>query len=217
MGFKSISYVAAIVVGIGTYAGVSYIMPEPSADPMPVAAAVPMAEVVPLLQHTTQSIDISAPRISTGRRKLLAGMLTQIAQEVFTERGHQEYWIALIGVESRYESSSKSSAGAVGLGQLIPKFATGFGTTCGLTEITASDVTDDYTNAFLSACQFRALIEQFGGNIPLALCGYNAGANSSSIKRLQSGASPVEETSGYISKVWTSKEKTSATTPSTTK
>ncbi len=210
MGFKDYKYIAAGIIAVAGISGLILLpadvqpsVPEPIAEPAPVTVDVP------LLVHTTKSIDISAPRISAGRRKLLAGMLTQIAEQTFTDRTHQEFWIALIGVESRYESSSKSSAGAVGLGQLIPKFATGFGASCGLAEITAADVTDDYTNAFLSACQFKTLIEQFDGSIPLALAAYNSGSASNSVKNLKAGGVPVTETAGYLSKVWTSKEQVS--------
>ncbi len=208
MGFKDYSYIAAGVVAVAGISGL-ILLPADVAPVEQVAPAAPIVEVVPLLDHTTKSIDLAAPRISAGRRKLLAGMLTQIATEMFTERRHQEFWIALIGVESRYESGAKSSAGAVGLGQLIPKFATGFGASCGLAEITAADIADDYTNAFLSACQFKTLIEQFDGNIPLALAGYNSGSASSSVKNLKAGGVPVTETAGYLSKVWTSKEQVS--------
>jgi soluble lytic murein transglycosylase-like protein len=133
-------------------------------------------------------------------KKFIANMIAHIAEEVFQDRRHQEFWIALLGVESAYVGTAKSSAGAVGLGQLIPTFANDFGKDCDVPEVTADDLRDDYTNAYLSACYFRTLISANEGNIALALASYNAGQASASVKRLKAGASPVPETAGYVAK-----------------
>ncbi len=170
------------------------------AEPIRVPAAVP------LIQHAERSIDAAAPKITAGRRKLLAKLVAATAEETFTSREHQEYWIALLGVESAFNSAARSPVGAVGLGQLMPAYAADFGKSCGLEGITAADVNDDFTNVHLSACYFRDLIAQQGGSIPLALISYNAGANSPSIKRAKNGGAPAEEPSAYVTKVWISKD-----------
>jgi soluble lytic murein transglycosylase-like protein len=132
-------------------------------------------------------------------------MVAHVAAQVFTERSHQEFWIALLGVESRYESSARSPAGAVGLGQLMPQFAKDFGAACGLPDVSEKDLTDDFTNALLSACYFKSLIDSHDRSIPMALVAYNAGAYSKSLERAKAGGSPVEETSAYVTRIWIKK------------
>jgi len=207
MGNKYYAAIAGVLIGCG---------PKPTTNTADVTPAVTMALAVPatptpLLDTVTKSIAISAPHLSEGRRKLLAGMLTHIAGEVFDSRTHQDFWVALVGVESRYEGTARSPAGAVGLGQLLPKFATGFAQSCGLPEITAADVGDDYTNAYISACVFKGLIAANDGSITLAMVGYNAGQASKSMVNVKRGGNPVEETSGYVTRIHAKQEQNGAT------
>lgn len=133
-------------------------------------------------------------------------MIAGIANEVFKEREHKEYWIALLGVESGFDNRAKSHAGAVGIGQLMPAYRADFGKGCGITEVDKEDLQDTYTNAYLSACYFRTLIEETG-SIPLASCAYNAGLNSTDLKRAMSGIAPGQEPSAYVTKIWIAKER----------
>src|SRR5690606_29235068 len=135
------------------------------------------------------------------RRVMLANMLTGIAEQVFDNRNHQEFWLSLVGVESGYIGTAKSSKGAMGLGQLMPQYRADFGKSCGMTEVDVTDLNDDFTNAYLSACYFKELIKTHG-TVPLACVAYNAGGNSISIKRLKAGAAPVEEAAGHATKIW---------------
>lgn len=165
-------------------------------------APAPSQSPQPLLEYAAAAVERSAPKLSPVRKKLIAQLVTAIAENSFQDRFHQEIWIALLGVESRFQGAAKSGAGAVGLGQLIPKYRQDFGKSCGLTEVDAVDLTDDYTNATLSACYFRDLIQQNGGNVPLALVSYNAGIYSPSLKNVKQGGSAVHETANYVTKIW---------------
>lgn len=160
-----------------------------------------------LIEYTERAVTASAPKISQGKYSVITTMLPQIAGEMFEKQEHREYWIALVGVESRYQSRAKSNVGAVGLGQLLPKYRNEFGKACGLTGFDESDLRDDYTNAYLSACYFKSLIEHADGNIALALTYYNAGLNSWSAKQVKQGAAPVKESGGYVTKVVYKKQK----------
>jgi soluble lytic murein transglycosylase-like protein len=128
-------------------------------------------------------------------------MLADIATNVFTVQEHREYWIALLGAESRYSQDARSVTGAVGIGQLILTYRNDFAAACGLGEMNKSDLSDTYTNAYLSACYFRQQIEKTG-SIPLALVAYNAGINSNDLKRTKQGKAPSHEPSGYSLRVW---------------
>jgi hypothetical protein len=172
----------------------------------PTAAAVP--EELPLIEHATKSIDVSAPRISAGRKAILATLVTHVAEKVFADRRHQEFWIALVGVESRYESAARSPVGAVGLGQLMPQYASEFARTCGLPEIAKEDIQDDYTNLMLSACLFKTLIETNSGSVPLALTSYNAGGRRAA--EAAKGGKIPQETDAYVRKIWIKRDQTVA-------
>jgi soluble lytic murein transglycosylase-like protein len=189
------TFAVAGIVGITN----SSVKSAPAPEPIP-------APVAPLIQHAERAIDAAAPKIAPGRRKLLARLVASVAEEVFTSREHQEYWIALLGVESAFNSAARSPVGAVGLGQLMPQYAGDFGKGCGLEGMTAADITDDFVNTHLSACYFRDLIAQQGGSVPLALVSYNAGINSPSVKRAKNGGAPVEESSAYVTKIWISRD-----------
>ena len=161
----------------------------------------------PLETHAERAIELSAPKLSSVRKKLIATMITGIAERHFTSREHQEWWITLLGVESGYVGRSRSSTGAIGIGQLIPSYKADFGRTCGLTEVDREDLDDDFVNATLSACYFRAMIDKADGNIPLALTMYNAGPHSSGAAAAKRAEAPNEESSKYVTKAWLRKNR----------
>ena len=162
--------------------------------------------VAPLISFTSEAIAASKPDLSPTRIKLITSLISGIALETFETRSHQEYWIALIALESRFDGKSKSPAGAIGLGQLMPQYKDDFGKECGLSPVTKEDIHDDFTNATLSACFFKSLLARYNGNIPLALASYNAGAYSVSAKNIKTGNKIAPETESYIRKIWVTKE-----------
>lgn len=152
---------------------------------------------------TKRAIELSGSKLSPTRREVLSHLLPYVADQVFQDPKHKEYWIALIGVESGYNSDAASNKGAVGLGQLLPQYVNDFSALCGMGDATATDARDDFTNAYLSACLFKNLIAKHDGSVPLALISYNAGPNSSSVTAAKKGHAPTnKETSDYLAKVW---------------
>lgn len=178
---------------------------------LPPATQVQAAPVIPtpapLIEFTTQAIALSNPKISDARKTVIARLLTDIAERTFERREHQEFWIALVGVESRYQSTAKSPVGAVGLGQLMPQYRDDFARTCVLGSIEATDLQDDYTNATVSACVFDHLIKAHN-SVTLAQVAYNAGGNSYSMKQAKQGSSPVLETAAYVTKIGVKRDQT---------
>lgn len=71
-----------------------------------------------------------------------------------------------IGAESGFNPNAVSSAGAVGLGQLMPGTARSLG---------VKNSRDPYQNLTGSMKYMRQLLDQFHGNYKLALAAYNAG------------------------------------------
>lgn len=96
---------------------------------------------------------------------------------------------AIIAVESEFDQWAVSSKGARGLMQLMPDTARRMG---------VSDSFDARQNIFGGTQYLRQLLDQFGGDVDLALAAYNAGPNA--VLRY-GGIPPYRETRGYVQKV----------------
>jgi hypothetical protein len=96
---------------------------------------------------------------------------------------------AVIQVESEFDRYAVSSKGAQGLMQLMPFTARRFG---------VSDSFDPRQNVFAGVQFLRLLLDMFGGDVSLALAGYNAGENA--VLRF-GGIPPYKETQGYVRKI----------------
>ena len=96
---------------------------------------------------------------------------------------------AVIQVESEFDVLAVSSKGAQGLMQLMPFTARRFG---------VADPFDPRQNIFGGAQYLRILLDLFGGDVSLALAGYNAGENA--VQRYR-GIPPYRETRSYVQKI----------------
>jgi soluble lytic murein transglycosylase-like protein len=95
----------------------------------------------------------------------------------------------LIQQESGFDPNATSSAGAVGLTQLMPSTAASLGVTNPL----------DPTQSIEGGARYLSqMMAQFGGNTSDALAAYNAGAGA--VQRY-GGVPPYAETQGYVAKV----------------
>jgi len=97
---------------------------------------------------------------------------------------------AVISVESGYNPSARSSAGAVGLMQLMPGTAKRYG---------VKDRLDPAQNIQGGARYLRDLQAMFGNNLQLVLAAYNAGEES--VMKYGMRIPPFRETSAYVPKV----------------
>lgn len=91
--------------------------------------------------------------------------------------------------ESNFDANAVSSAGAIGVMQLMPATAAAMGVT---------DAYDAYQNIMGGAKYISQLLQQYSGNISLALAAYNAG--SSNVDQY-GGIPPFTETQNYVKKV----------------
>lgn len=80
--------------------------------------------------------------------------------------------------ESLYRSDAVSSAGAMGLLQLLPATARSTAKRWKRSEPARADLLNPAVNAPLGAAHLKELQDRFGGQIPIALAGYNAGPNA---------------------------------------
>ncbi|MFO7286357.1 MAG: transglycosylase SLT domain-containing protein [Gammaproteobacteria bacterium] len=82
---------------------------------------------------------------------------------------------AVIRQESLFRPDAASAAGALGLAQLKPDTARRAARRLGLPAPKREDLLVPATNVLLGAAELAALLDEFRGQLPVALAGYNAG------------------------------------------
>lgn len=97
---------------------------------------------------------------------------------------------AVIRVESAYNPSAISSAGAVGLMQLMPDTAKRYGVV---------DRSDPVQNVEGGAHYLKDLLAMFNSNLTLAIAAYNAGENA--VIKYNKSIPPYPETQQYVKQV----------------
>ena len=137
------------------------------------------------LPKNSQSL---APSLTT-MRKLVANYGTDILLATVGKDISPALVLAVMGVESAGKPDAVSSAGAVGLMQLIPATAKRFN---------VKDSTDPKQNIAGGVAYLDWLFKEFDHDAVLALAGYNAGENA--VKK-HKGVPPFAETRGYVPKV----------------
>jgi soluble lytic murein transglycosylase-like protein len=149
-----------------------------------------------------EAIPIYANFIQGYNKRLSAAKATEIATALINfsiEFGVDARLItAMVLVESGFNPSARSSAGAMGLGQLMPGTAKGLG---------VRDAYDTNENLYGTVRLIRGHLDKYststigGGKydeLVLALAAYNAGGGA--VKR-HNGVPPYKETQNYIKKV----------------
>tara|TARA_R110000851_G_scaffold105456_1_gene223803 strand:+ start:62 stop:733 length:672 start_codon:yes stop_codon:yes gene_type:complete len=96
--------------------------------------------------------------------------------------------------ESGFQEDAVSPAGAIGLGQVMPKTAANPG--YGVTPLSADLMKDPEENLRFSAEYMRAMLDANDGDYSLALAAYNAGQGS---VRKAGGIPAFKETQDYVS------------------
>jgi len=134
--------------------------------------------------------------------------------DVFAEQaraqGLEENWVlGLVRQESRFISDARSSAGASGLMQLMPRTARWMARQIGMRNFSPGRVTDVDVNVTLGTSYLRYVYDALGGSSVLAAAAYNAGPRRAQRWRgdrdlegaIYAETIPFTETRDYVKKV----------------
>jgi len=136
------------------------------------------------------------PGFRTARR-FSGGALPATAYDPFIDRVARENGLdpslikAVALVESGFQPRAVSAKGARGIMQLMPATAKRYGVT---------DLHDPHQSLRAGARHLRDLLDEFGGDLTLALAAYNAGAGA---VRRHGGVPAYAETRDYVTRVQT--------------
>lgn len=118
------------------------------------------------------------------------GGFTEIVSRCASQFNLDEALIhAVIKAESDYNPRAVSNKGAMGVMQLIPETAR---------DMQVSDPFNPEDNIRGGSRYLRLMLDEFGGNLDLAIAAYNAGPNA---VRRHGGIPPYEETRTYVERV----------------
>lgn len=131
---------------------------------------------------------VTAPRLQTLQDIAKSHGLTILRETVGTDVS-PALVVALISIESAGQVQAESSAGAVGLMQLMPATAARFGVT---------DRVNPSENIKAGVAYLAWLMDHFDKDPILVLAGYNAGEGA---VRNNNGVPPYPETRAYVPKV----------------
>ncbi len=147
------------------------------------------AEDPELLSAETHGGVAAARRVIERRRQSLADL------EPYIDNLGRQYGIdpelvnAVIEVESAWNPRARSHKGALGLMQLLPSTGLRLG---------VRDPFDPWENVAAGIRHLRFLLDRFGGDLRLALAGYNAGEN---VVAARGDVPPYPETRSYVKQV----------------
>lgn len=136
---------------------------------------------------------LARPRHPSLLQKIRLDYIESYIEEAATkERLEPALLRALIRVESNFNHKATSRVGAKGLMQIMPLTAEDLGNKKAL------DHRNPRANILAGSHYLRSLINQFSGDLKLALAAYNAGPGAVAKYK---GVPPFNETRAYVNKV----------------
>jgi hypothetical protein len=121
--------------------------------------------------------------LSAARREILAEQIRVVGEAFFPKEDERRWYYFLICIESKFQNEARSPVGAVGLTQVMPKYASEFAQACQLGALEPKDLNDSQVNLMVGACRFRELMVHYNGDPTLALAAYNSGLDSPTVRK----------------------------------
>ncbi|HXF35307.1 MAG TPA: lytic transglycosylase domain-containing protein [Candidatus Acidoferrales bacterium] len=170
----------------------------------PPAAAGPFASLVAaaLERAREQGYIAGAPPDARGPNPVAPAAIEQLVERnAATWQVDPALIKAVIANESAFDSNATSSAGAMGLMQLMPGTAS---------ELGVANAYDPGQNVAGGTRYLKGLLQRFNGDLRLAVAAYNAGPQA---VEKYGGVPPYAETQSYVTSVLGSYARYRATTP----
>ncbi len=150
-------------------------------------SATPTIDGYPSATPTTAAFDAATPAAASGNA---GGAYAPLIEQAAARYGLDPSLLSgLIEQESGFDPTASSSAGALGLTQLMPSTAASLG---------VSEPLNPAQSIEGGARYLSGLLRQFGGNTANALAAYNAGPGA---VEQYGGVPPYPETQQYVTKV----------------
>lgn len=162
-----------LVLGLPLYEGLTFAKPEPE-EPVPSQTEIIPEKILPLVQGMEAD-------------RLYHSIIIEAANRYQVDPAIVK---AIIMAESSYNPNAVSKKGAKGLMQLMPKTAA---------ELGVKDSFNPVYNINGGVRYYKKMLNQFNGDVKLALAAYNAGSRK--VKKYQ-GIPPFKATRYYIKKVF---------------
>lgn len=162
-----------LVLGLPLYEGLTFAKPEPE-EPVPSQTETMPEKILPLVQGMEAE-------------RLYHSIIIEAANRYQVDPAIVK---AIIMAESSYNPKAVSKKGAKGLMQLMPKTAA---------ELGVKDSFNPVYNINGGVRYYKKMLNQFNGDVKLALAAYNAGSRK--VKKYQ-GIPPFKATRYYIKKVF---------------
>jgi soluble lytic murein transglycosylase len=121
-------------------------------------------------------VAVAVAAYSLLRARLFPGRYHEAVAAAADEFGLDPLLVAaVVYSESRFRPAARSPAGARGLMQLMPTTAEEVAGKLGLDGYSAAMLDEPEMNLRLGCVYLRELLDEFGGDVPVALAAYNAG------------------------------------------
>jgi len=152
-------------------------------------------------QYTLNMMDLVRSPLSQLRRQVVARNVVNVTNSIFKQEDHKKAFIAILGIESRFDKLAQSPTGPRGISQTA-KAAFNEGIKyCSDLKYDDLDVWETEIGLLSGACYFRMILEKTGNDVFSAIVAYNQGLNSEALKGFsKSGDVQNPEALRYVTK-----------------
>lgn len=130
-----------------------------------------------LIDFTYKAMDIPpVTKLSQARKEIIANKLATLTTQYITGQDSREQYISMIKLESNFNNNVKSSAGAIGVAQVMkPTFKTVASDDDCEIDVNDDDIYNEDINLEVGVCYYAQLLVLNNQNSRLATLWYNGG------------------------------------------